>query len=83
MKFGLYTVLDNKTGFLPVQVDQNDAAAARNFAHAIMQTGTILNTHAEDYELFKVATFDTETGVVEPLDVKELIAEGYTYKESK
>lgn len=83
MIFGLYSILDHKTGFLPVQVDQNDQSAARNFAHAVMQTGTLFNTHAQDYELFKVGTFDTETGEVVSLPVKELVAEGISFKEVK
>lgn len=83
MTYGLYAILDHKTGFLPVQVDQNDASAARNFAHAIMQTGSILNTHAEDYELYKLGDYDTETGTIICLPVKELVAEGYSYKEKK
>lgn len=83
MIYGLYSILDHKAGFLPPQVDQNDQTASRNFAHAIMQTGSVLHTHAEDYELYKVGSFDTETGVLSVLSVKELVAEGYSFKEVK
>lgn len=82
MKYGLYSILDHKTGFLPVNADQNDQSARRNFEHAIQQPG-ILNTHAEDFELYKVGEFDNETGILTPLPVKELICEGYVYKEEK
>lgn len=83
MNYGLYAVLDHKTGFLPIQCDQNDQSAVRNFAHAIMTTGTVLSTHAEDYELYRLGDYDTETGTIILLPVKELIAEGYSYKEKK
>lgn len=83
MTYGLYAVLDHKTGFLPITCDQNDPAAARNFAHAIMQAGSLLNTHAEDFELYKLGDYDSETGTIILLPVKELVAEGYTYKEVK
>lgn len=48
-----------------------------------MTTGTVLSTHAEDYELYKLGDYDTETGTIILLPVKELIAEGYNYKEKK
>lgn len=81
MIYGIYSINDHKAGFIGLNLDQNDQTASRNFAHAVMQTGTLYNTHAEDYELFKIGTFDTETGTISVLPVKELIAEGYSFKE--
>ena len=34
MKYGIYSIRDARTGFLPPTVDQNDSSAMRNFAHA-------------------------------------------------
>lgn len=79
MKYGLYSVLDRKTGFLPVNADQNDQSARRNFEHAIQQPG-ILNTHSEDFVLYKVGEFDNETGDVTHL-IPTIICEGYVFKE--
>lgn len=83
MIFGIYAIRDSKTGFMPPTYDQNDASAMRNFAHAVQTSGTILNTHSQDFELYKLGTFDSLDGHIIVLDVKELIAEGYQMKEAK
>lgn len=64
MIYGMYSVKDLKTGFLPVTTDMNDLSAMRNFEHACMNTDSLFFTHASDYQLFKVGTFDTETGEI-------------------
>ena len=42
MKYGVYSIRDARTGFLPPTVDQNDSSAMRNFAHACMQKESLL-----------------------------------------
>lgn len=64
MKYGVYSIRDARTGFLPLTVDQNDSSAMRNFAHACMQKESLLFSHIEDYCLCKVGEFDTETGKI-------------------
>lgn len=64
MNFGVYSIQDVKTGFMTPTIDQNDQAAVRNFSSAIMQSDGILFTHAEDFRLYKIGEFDSETGSI-------------------
>ena len=64
MKFGLYCIKDAKTGFMTPVVEQNDAAALRNFSHAVNQSESIMHDSPNDFSLFKVSYFDTDAGIV-------------------
>ena len=64
MKFGLYCIKDAKTGFMTPVVEQNDAAALRNFSHAVNQSESIMYDSPNDFTLFKVADFDTDAGII-------------------
>ena len=64
MRFGLYCIKDAKTGFMTPVVEQNDAAALRNFSHAVNQSESIMNDSPNDFSLFKVADFDTDAGIL-------------------
>lgn len=66
MKYGVYSIRDARTGFLPPTVDQNDSSAMRNFAHACMQKESLLFSHIEDYALCKIGEFDSSKGVITP-----------------
>lgn len=74
MKFGLYSIKDAKTGFMTPVVEQNDASALRNFAHAVNLPDSIMHDCPNDFSLFKVAFFDTDDGV-EELSIPALIAD--------
>lgn len=65
MKFGLYSIKDLKTGYLPISTDHNDNSAIRNFEHACKNTDSLFFTHPSDYQLWKLGTFDSDTGVIE------------------
>lgn len=62
MKYGIYSIRDSRTGFLPPMADQNDSSAMRNFSHACMQKDSLMFTHCEDYALCRIGEFDSETG---------------------
>lgn len=64
MIYGIYSVKDLKTGYLPPTYDVNDLSSMRNFEHACMNPDSLFFTHASDYQLFKVGSFDTETGEI-------------------
>lgn len=76
MIFGIYSIEDIKTGFVTPSADQNDPAAIRNFSSAIMQSDGILFTHAEDFRLFKIGEFDSETGSILPVSPIVHLADG-------
>lgn len=71
----IVAVRDEKVGFLSPMVDTNLESAKRNFVHAIMQPGSLYNTHKADFALYHVANFDSDTGEVIPLD-RQLIIDG-------
>ena len=64
MKLGLYSIKDAKTGFMTPVLEQNDAAALRNFSHAVNQPDSLMHDCPNDFTLFKVADFDTDAGII-------------------
>lgn len=67
MKYGVYAIHDRLTGYLSPTVDQNDPSAARNFAHAVLRSGSLMESHPGDYSLFRIGDYDAETGRITPL----------------
>lgn len=76
MVYGLYAMRDIKIGFLSPTVDVNDATAVRNFDTMIRKSSDVLHFHKEDFELYKIGSYDTDSGIVTPLDIRELVFEG-------
>lgn len=76
MIYNVYCIRDDKTGFLTPTVDTNHFTAARNFANAIMQGKGVLFTHADDFRLYCIGKFNTESGQLTPSAVQELVSEG-------
>lgn len=79
MIYGVYVVRDVKSTFMTPTIDVNDSVAMRNFAHAIENSGSVMTSHKEDFELYKVAEYNNETGLFKPFDVRELICEGVDF----
>ncbi len=69
MVFGIYCVRDVKSGFQTPTAQVNDAVAVRGFASAVLNSDSVLFTHASDFALYKVADFDADTGRITPLDL--------------
>lgn len=69
MKFGIYCVRDVKSGFQTPTAQVNDAVAVRGFASAVINSDSVLFTHASDFALYKVAEFDSDSGRITPLDL--------------
>lgn len=76
MIYNVYCMRDDKTGFLSPTVDTNHLTAARNFENAIMQGQGVLFTHADDFRLYCIGEFDTESGQLIPHAVPGLVHEG-------
>ena len=76
MKYGLYSVRDEKVGFLPPLTDQSEQSAIRAFAFAINNPENIMNFSPKDFDLYKVGEFDSIKGVITPLDIPELVYSG-------
>lgn len=69
MKFGIYAVRDVKVGFQSISVQPNDAVAIRGFESTVVNSDSVLFTHAEDFSLFKLGEFDADSGRLIPLDL--------------
>lgn len=76
MKLGVYCIRDTRSTFLTPTVDTNDQTAMRNFANALMQSGSVLNTHTEDFALYKIGEYDQEKGQLIPISPIEFICDG-------
>lgn len=76
MILGIYSINDRLVGFLQPVTDSNDAAAIRNFENVVLTPGTLYDHAPEDFSLFRVASFDSETGLVTPLSQPDLLVTG-------
>lgn len=66
MFYNIYSIRDCHTGFMSPTFDQNDSSAARNFRHAAASKETLLNSHPNDFQLYCIGRFDSETGQITP-----------------
>lgn len=65
--YGIYSIRDVKTGYLSLLCEPDDAVASRNFEHAVRTADGLMRTHPQDFALYKVGTYDSEHGHIEPL----------------
>lgn len=75
MKFNIYAVRDVKVGFQSITVQPNDPVAARSFESTVINSDSILFTHAQDFALYRIGTWDSDTGLIEPENLPVLILE--------
>lgn len=70
MIVNMYSVRDNLTGFGYPFVQPNDEAALRNFRYLLTpESGSEFSVKPDDYSLFRVARFDTDTGAFCDVDL--------------
>ena len=64
MTNALYSIYDLKAeSYLPIMEGKNDEHAKRTVADAIMQ-GIPIAAHPEDYELYRICSYDPQTGYI-------------------
>ncbi|WGL31333.1 nonstructural protein [Dipodfec virus UOA04_Rod_939] len=66
MIYGVYAMRDVKVGFLTPSVDVNDQTAVRNFVHAVVNSESVLYSHAKDFALYRIGSYDSDMGTLEP-----------------
>lgn len=65
----IYTIRDAKAEcYLQPFTFRTDGEAIRAFDDSVQKPGTALHDHPEDFFLYKVASFNQETGIVEPME---------------
>lgn len=77
MKMPVYSERDIAVGFGYPYVAMNDTVAKRNFAYKINNADyNLMNFSPKDFDLYKVGTFDTDTGLVSVENIPELVCSG-------
>lgn len=62
-----YAVYDSKLGFYGTPNSfVNDAEAIRAMNYVVMEEGTMLSRNPEDFHLYCVGSYNTDTGEIEP-----------------
>lgn len=64
MKYPMYCYRDLKVGFMMPQCDQSDQSAIRGFSFAINSHDNMMNFAPQDFDLYKIGEFDTDSGTV-------------------
>lgn len=73
----VFAIRDVTVGFMNPMVDISEATAKRNFTFAINNPDNgVMNFAPGDYDLYKIGSFDDESGELIPLPVPELIVHG-------
>lgn len=78
MKLGIYVMRDDKTGYLAPTVDSTDASAIRNFQNAVAKTEGLVHAFPQDFSLYRVGFYDTETGLIDAHE-REHLADGSSF----
>lgn len=70
---GVYTVKDSKAeSCLPPFTMRSDGEAVRAFGDTVCKGGTPLSEHPEDYFLYRIGSYNLNTGVIEAEPHKSL-----------
>lgn len=77
MKLNLYSIKDKQDQFKQPFVDVNDALVLRHLNNSLKDKNEF-SLNPEDFILYRVGSFDTETGILESdikhiVDVKDLV----------
>lgn len=76
MIYPMYAYRDNKSNFSMPYAEMNDASALRGFAYLCSGKDSIMSFSPADYDLFKVGTFDTDSGLMEASATLVFLANG-------
>lgn len=76
MIYSLYAIRDVKVGFLTPTAEVNDDVAARNFYHAVSTSEGILFTCSSDFDLYRLASYDADSGCIISENIPVLVAQG-------
>lgn len=82
MKFPLYAVRDSLVGFGMPIIRDNDAVASRSFEYDFNRDDSPYRVHSEEYSLFHIGEYDTDTGDISPLPPRLVVcASDFSIKE--
>lgn len=77
MTYNIYAIKDDATTFLVPTIDSTDAQAIRHFKFALTNSeNSIMYFCKSDFSLYKIGTYDNESGVITPFAVPHLVFRG-------
>lgn len=62
----IFAIKDAKQGFTNVVVENNQLMMLRNMEQAVNDENTLLNKYPQDFSLYCLGDFDTDTGNIKP-----------------
>ena len=65
-----------KLVFFPLPSTLSDAVAVRNFNSAIMRSDGLMLTHCDDFSLYHIGSYDTDSAAITPLTPVLYLASG-------
>ena len=63
----VYCVRDSKSGFTSPVLSASDDLAKRDFFFAVSHDNALLANFPVDFDLYRVGSFDTVTGILTPI----------------
>lgn len=82
MKYPVYCIRDTKVGFDPQFIVQaNELAAVRGFEFVMSNDQALQGKFPADYELYQIADFDTDSGVMNGIVPPKFIVSGGSFVE--
>lgn len=76
----IYCIYDSKAeAYMSPWFVDKDGQALREFQDAVQNRDTPFNKHPEDYTLFKIGTYDQNTGKLSSLDTPVSMGVGIEY----
>ena len=75
MIYPIFVMKDLKKGFMSPTVDLNEASALRTFHMAMIDDHSVIKVHHEDFALYKIGEFDSESGVIDAYSSPVFIAD--------
>lgn len=67
MVLNIYSIRDTFTGYGQIFLESSDPVAVRGFRFALSKKDSAMYTDPKDFDLMRLGTFDTETGVISPI----------------
>lgn len=83
MIFSVYSIRDHLTGFMTPVLEQSDAVAMRNFEMSCAEMSgqrSLMTFRPSDFSLYRIATFDTDSGLFSVVSPPELVCQGGSFK---
>lgn len=74
MLYQLYSIKDELVAFGPVFVSENDSTASRLLLNGFNIDNSMYATRPQDYTLYRIGSYETETGNIDPCTPQYVIS---------